>query len=194
MFIASKVVPWLEAPSPEKHTATLPVPSVFAVSAAPTTSGGPPPTMPLAPSMPCVRDRRCASSRPCRRTAPGLAEQFLHHADDVAALGDAVAVPAMGAGDVVLGPEMHAHADGRGFLAGIEMDEAGDAALRELLLHPLLEAADRHHAAIGPEQFLAAHLHGALPSLPNLARDSSQPPPKSRVASGPSRKRSPSLH
>ncbi len=40
MFSASKVVPWLEAPSPEKATATLPLPSFLAASAAPTTSGG----------------------------------------------------------------------------------------------------------------------------------------------------------
>ena len=59
MFSASNVVPWFEAPSPEKHTATVPVPSVFAVSAAPTTSGGPPPTMPLAPSMPWSRSAMC---------------------------------------------------------------------------------------------------------------------------------------
>ena len=68
----------------------------------------------------------------------------------VAALGDAVAVPAMGAGDVILRPQMRAHADRSGLLAGIEMDKTGDAALRELFLHPFLEAADRRHVAIGP--------------------------------------------
>src|SRR5437588_821925 len=35
-----------------------------------------------------------------------LGEQFLHHQGRVAAFGDAVAVPAMGAGDVILRPEM----------------------------------------------------------------------------------------
>ena len=78
-----------------------------------------------------------------------LGEQLLHHQNRVAALGDAVAVPAMGAGDVVLRPEMRAHADGRSLLAGIEVDKPGDAALRELFLHALLEAADRDHVAIG---------------------------------------------
>src|SRR5579871_5662456 len=74
-----------------------------------------------------------------------------------------MAVAAMGRGDVVLGAEMLAHADRRGLLAGIEMDKTRDAALRELLLNPLLEAPDRHHAAIGAQQFLAAQLHGILP-------------------------------
>ena len=92
-----------------------------------------------------------------------LGEQLLHHHDEVAALGDAVAVPAMGAGDVILRAEMLAHADGGGLLAGIEMHKTGNAALRELVLHPFLELADRRHAAIGVEQFLAVQLHGVLP-------------------------------
>ena len=96
---------------------------------------------------------------------PCLANSSQHHADHVAALGDRVAVAAMGRGDVVLGPEMRAHADRGGFLAGIEMDKAGDAAFRELLLHPLLEAADRGHVAIGADQLLAAQLHGVLPGI-----------------------------
>ena len=41
MFIASKVVPWLHAPSPEKVIATLPLPSIFRLIAAPTAIGGP---------------------------------------------------------------------------------------------------------------------------------------------------------
>ena len=42
--------------------------------------------------------RRCASSRPCRGSEPvALAEDLGHHRPDVDALGDAVAVPAVGA-------------------------------------------------------------------------------------------------
>ena len=59
MFSASKVVPWLAAPSPEKATATLPVLRYFCVSAAPTAMGGEPPTMALAPSMPFFRSAMC---------------------------------------------------------------------------------------------------------------------------------------
>src|SRR5262249_17834059 len=50
-------------------------------------------------------------------------------------------------------------------LASIEMDKAGYAAFRELLLDTFLEAADRHHVTIGPDQFLAAQLHFTLPVL-----------------------------
>src|SRR6516225_9310567 len=101
---------------------------------------------------------------------PGLfREQLLHHHGRVAALGDAVAVPAMSAGDVVLRPQMAAHAGG-GLLAGVEMDKARDAALRKFVLYPLLKAADRDHVAIGLEQFLAAQLHGILPISRRRAR------------------------
>ena len=59
MLSASKVVPWLEAPSPEKATATLPVFLSFCVRAAPTAMGGDPPTMALAPSMPLDMSAMC---------------------------------------------------------------------------------------------------------------------------------------
>src|SRR5215472_11428176 len=45
------------------------------------------------------------------------------------------------------------------------MNKAWNAALRELLLHALLEATDRDHVTIGVEQFLAAQLHVILPVL-----------------------------
>src|SRR4029077_20629113 len=96
-----------------------------------------------------------------------LGEELLHHQRGVAALGDAVAMAAMGAGDIVPGPEMGADADGGGLLAGIEMDKARDAALGELFLHPLLEAADRRHVAIRLQQFVALQLH---PFPPWIAR------------------------
>src|SRR5215472_8106996 len=45
------------------------------------------------------------------------------------------------------------------------MNKAWNAALRELLLHALLEATDRDHVTIGFEQFLVAQLHVILPVL-----------------------------
>ena len=56
--------------------------------------------------------------------------------------------------------EVHADADGGGFLAGIEMHEAGNAAGRELDVHPLLEIADRAHHAVRRQKLLAIELHG----------------------------------
>src|SRR5205823_553267 len=66
-----------------------------------------------------------------------LGEEFLHHQNRVAALGDAVAVAAMGAGDVVLGTKMRADAHSRGLFPGIEMNKAGNVAFGELLLDAL---------------------------------------------------------
>ncbi len=61
---------------------------------------------------------------------PGfLGEELLHHRGRVAAFGDAVAVPAVGAGDVIPRPEMTAYANRCGLLARIKMDKAGNAAL-----------------------------------------------------------------
>ena len=100
-----------------------------------------------------------------------LAEDLQHHALDVAALGDAVAMAAMGAGDVVaLGAELLADADGAGFLAGIEMHEAGDLAVRELDMQPLLELADRTHPPIGLLELAAVQLKHALSPLSILGR------------------------
>ena len=84
------------------------------------------------------------------------AEDLVHHATGVAALGDAVAVAAMGAGDAVDVGQMHAEADARGFLAGVEMHEARDVAGRELVVHALLELADRAHLVVRFEQIVTA--------------------------------------
>ena len=85
-------------------------------------------------------------------------ENLVHHAVDVAALGDAMAVAAMRGGDGVAVVEMHADADARRLLAGIKMHEAGDVAGRELLVHPLLEFADQPHAAVGGKKLVARKL------------------------------------
>ena len=87
------------------------------------------------------------------------AEDLVHHRPRVAALGDAVAVAAVGAGDAVASCEVHAEADAGRLLAGVEMDEARDVAGRELLVHPLLELADRAHLVVGVQQLAATQLH-----------------------------------
>ena len=93
------------------------------------------------------------------------AEDLGHHPVRVAPLGDAVAVAAMGGGDVVLVVQMQADADRGRLLAGIEMDEAGDVACRELLVDGVLERADGPHLPVRLEQFVAAELHVGLPPL-----------------------------
>ena len=95
-------------------------------------------------------------------------EDLLHHAVDIAALADAVAMPAVGAGDVVGSVELHADADGRCLLAGVEMDEARYLARGELLVHPLFEFADGAHPRVGREKLFAVELHGRSPVLPPI--------------------------
>jgi hypothetical protein len=79
----------------------------------------------------------------------------VHHGTGVAALGDAVAVAAMGAGDAIDIGQVHAEAHARGFLAGVEMHEARDVAGRELVVHALLELADRPHLMVRFKQIFA---------------------------------------
>ena len=75
----------------------------------------------------------------------GLApEQLRHHAREVGALGDAVAVAAVMADDEVLVLERRAGADGNRLLADVGMRRALDRTVQEQLCNTLVEAA---HAA-----------------------------------------------
>jgi hypothetical protein len=58
-FRLSRNMPWFEAPSPTKLTATSPFRRNFAASAAPQASGAPAPRMPFAPIMPLSRSAMC---------------------------------------------------------------------------------------------------------------------------------------
>ena len=84
-----------------------------------------------------------------------LAVDLEHHALGIDALGDAVAVAAMGRGDGVPVVEMHAHADAGRLLTGIEMDEARDVAGGKFFVERVFEFADGGHPLIGFAQFLA---------------------------------------
>src|SRR5262249_8386482 len=68
-------------------------------------------------------------------------------------------------GDGVPIVEMHAHADARCLFAGIEMDEPGDVAGREFVVHGILELADEAHPRIGFNQIFPAQLHRLPPWL-----------------------------
>ena len=92
----------------------------------------------------------------------GLApHQLGHHAVGAGALGDAVAMAAVVARDVVVLAQMRAGADRDRLLADVAVRGALDRARLELLDHPLLEAADAHHVGVD-----------ALELAPPAARDS----------------------
>jgi hypothetical protein len=81
-----------------------------------------------------------------------LAVDLEQHLADVATLGDAVAVAAVRAADVVGVVEVHAGADGDGLLPAVQVHEAGHGAGLHFATHAFLELADRPHAAIGFQQ------------------------------------------
>ena len=77
--------------------------------------------------------------------AGGALEDLGHHAPDVDALGDAVAVAAVGGGEVVGVGEVGADAGGDGLLADGEVEGAAQGALADLREGAELEVADGHH-------------------------------------------------
>ena len=88
--------------------------------------------------------------------AGGAPVQLGEHAFDVDPFGDAVAMSAVGARDVVFLPQVHHDAGGGGFLSGVEMHEAGQVAGGEFRVYPFLEFPDRLHGPVGLQQFLPA--------------------------------------
>ncbi|MNR04828.1 hypothetical protein D3C85_1208200 [compost metagenome] len=91
-----------------------------------------------------------------------LAVDFGHHAVHIHALGDAVAMTAVGRGDAVAVAQV-GHDPGRGSLfAGIQVDEAGDLAGGELHVQAFFEGADGAHHFIGMQQLFGTELIGHL--------------------------------
>src|SRR5262249_29595230 len=79
--------------------------------------------------------------------AVDAAEELRHHALDVGALGDAVAVSAMRAGHAVGGREVCANADGDRFLSDVWMNGAVDLSCCPQLERELVELPDQNHLA-----------------------------------------------
>ena len=84
------------------------------------------------------------------------AEDLGHHGLGIAALGDAVAMAAVGGRDAVLVVQVHADTDARCLLAGVQMDETRNVAGREFLVNGVLELANQAHLLIRLEQLLTA--------------------------------------
>ena len=84
--------------------------------------------------------------------AVALAEQLGHQDVGIHALGERVAVAAMGRGDPVGRPQMRAGADGGRLLADVEMQEAGRLALAAGDLRHALEAPEQQHLLVKMEK------------------------------------------
>ncbi|MNG92340.1 hypothetical protein D3C79_512720 [compost metagenome] len=91
-----------------------------------------------------------------------LAVDFGHHAVHIHALGDAVAMTAVGRGDAVAVAQVGHDPGGGGFFAGIQVDEAGDLAGGELHVQAFFEGADGAHHFIGMQQLFGTELIGHL--------------------------------
>ena len=86
--------------------------------------------------------------------AGGAAEEFGHHLVHAGALGDAMAVAAVGAGDEVALVQSGADAGGGGFLADVEVEGTAHFGGQEGLLSRFLEATDAPHDAVDPAQLV----------------------------------------
>ena len=87
-----------------------------------------------------------------RARAAGLAVDLGHHLFHADALGDAVAMAAMGRGDAVMVLQVHHDADARGLFPGIEVHEPGDVAATEIDMQTFFELADGLHPPISLEE------------------------------------------
>ena len=99
-------------------------------------------------------------------TRPAFAaHQLGEHRRHVGALGQAVAVAAMGRGDEVRRPQSRAHTDGDRLLSDRQVHEARNLTVSVEHRHPLLETADAEHLAIRARQLL--HVGGRLGPQPS---------------------------
>jgi hypothetical protein len=88
-----------------------------------------------------------------------LAEHLGHHAVDVTALGDRVAVPAVRRPDVIRGQKILTDADRDGLLPGVEVNEPRDVAGGVFLVQAFLESANLAHLPIGLQELVFVELH-----------------------------------
>ena len=170
MFSASWNVPMFVAPSPKNASATRGSPRSWNASAAPVICGSPPPIDGVraeVAALDVVEVHRAAVSV---RAALLLAVQLGHQLVRVRALRERVPVRAVGRRDHVAVLERAAHADGARLLADRDVEEAGQLARAEALLHLLLEAADEQHLAQDVGQLvLRAASPSSLRPLPRRA-------------------------
>jgi hypothetical protein len=85
-----------------------------------------------------------------------LAQEFGEHQVGRGALGQAVAVSPVGAGDVVVRAQRFADADGNGFLADVQVSQPGHQRASVEIVDPFLEQPDRHHLVVEADQLVVA--------------------------------------
>ena len=172
---ASWKAPWLTAPSPKKATATRPWPSRLLESrgADRQRQAGADDRVGAEHALGRVGDVHRAALAVADALAAG--EELGHHPVDLHAAGQAVAVAAVGGGDVVALGEGAADARRDRLLAERGVDEAGDLAVAVELGDAGLEGADQRHRGVqvgGRGGFwLCAH---CFANIPETVRPSQQ--------------------
>ena len=111
----------------------------------PVASGMWPPTMPWPPRKPSEASNRCIEPPLPPEQPAALPNSSAMTAAREHAAGQRLAVLAVGAGDVVVGPQRGEAADRDRLLADVEVAEAADLAEAVGLAGLLLEAADQQH-------------------------------------------------
>ena len=94
-----------------------------------------------------------------------LAEELGHHRIRVEPFGERVAVLAVGAVDIILGPQRRNGADDRRLLADVEVAEAADLGRLVHLGGLLFEASDQQHLTVELEQGLLIRKPGLRTAL-----------------------------
>ena len=111
-------------------------------------------TTPFAPSMPTLKSAMCIEPPLPPQLPPCAAEQLAHHGERVGALGEGVAVAAMGREQHVVAGEVGADARRDRLLADRRMDRPEHELLPQALERQLLEGADAPHEAVVRRQAL----------------------------------------
>ena len=162
-FIDSWRMPWFSAPSPKKQTDDPAVPEQLRrePGARRDPHAAADDAVGAEDALLDVGDVHAAAL--AAGVAGLLPQQLGHHHAHVAALGDAVAVAAMGAGDRVVLAEGGADADGDRLLADVGVGGAAHDAFAVQLVRPVLEGANLGHAPEHLEHLFAReadHLGG----------------------------------
>ena len=159
MLSVSISTPWLAAPSPKKHTATLPSPSSWAPSSGAGGDRQPGPHDAIGAEHPLgqVGDvhRPAHAAADALPPTPDLGEHGRH----VAALGEVVPVTTMRRCDVVAVAELRAQPDHDRFLTDVQVERARRLPSRVPGGQSFLTAADQQHLLVEPEQFVGVRCH-----------------------------------
>ena len=141
------------------------LPRILIDSAAPVAIPALPPTMALAPKIASVLIGNVHGAAFAAAVAGFFTEQLSEHFVERCAFGNAMAMAAVGAGDVIVLAQRFADADGDGFFANVEVGEPRHLGAEIELIDLFFEQPDLEHLAIEVQPALVLR-RNRLPRLP----------------------------